>query len=52
MKQFISWGEIPTIDFNRAVKFCRSILELDLEPMDFGDEKMACLPNKEGAISL
>ncbi len=46
----IAWVEIPTEDFERAVDFYNSILQLHLKPMDFGQEKMACLPNDEGAI--
>lgn len=48
----ISWVEIPATDFYRAVKFYNQVLEIELEPLDFGEEKMACLPNDEGAISL
>jgi len=52
MKKLIAWVEIPATDFPRAVKFYNSILNLDLQPLDFGHEKMACLPNDEGAISF
>jgi len=52
MKKLISWVEIPAEDFARAVKFYSSVLQIKLEPLDFGHEKMACLPNDEGAISL
>jgi len=52
MKRLISWVEIPAENFTRAVKFYNSILNLDLQPLDFGEEKMACFPNDEGAISF
>jgi predicted enzyme related to lactoylglutathione lyase len=52
MKKLISWVEIPAVEFTRAVNFYNSILKLDLEPLDFGHEKMACFPNDEGAISF
>ena len=51
MKELISWVEIPATDFDRAVKFYNSILHLNLEPIDCGIEKMACLPGDAGAIS-
>jgi len=52
MKKLISWVEIPAADFERAVKFYRSVLKIDLQTMDFGEEKMACFPGGEGAISF
>ena len=52
MKKLISWVEIPATDFYRAVEFYNKVLQIELEPLDFGSEKMACLPGDEGAISL
>jgi len=52
MKKMISWVEIPATDFERAVKFYSTILKTELETMDFGEEKMACFPGNEGAISM
>ncbi|MGM0582878.1 MAG: VOC family protein [Bacteroidota bacterium] len=52
MKKLISWVEIPAADFERAVKFYKSVLKIDLQTMDFGEEKMACFPGGEGAISF
>lgn len=52
MKKLISWVEIPAEDFYRAVEFYSKVLEVKLDPVDFGEEKMACLPGDEGAISL
>ena len=51
MKKLISWVEIPTVDFERAVKFYNSVLDLELQIIDCGQEKMACFPNGEGAVS-
>lgn len=51
MEKFISWVEIPAKDLKRAVKFYNSVMQVDLEIADFGEEKMAGLPNGEGAIS-
>ena len=51
MKKLISWVEIPATDFPRAVNFYQKVLELELEALDFGEEKMACFPSGEGAIS-
>ena len=51
MNKLIAWVEIPSADFERAVKFYSSVFQLDLEPIDCGnDEKMACFPTGEGAI--
>lgn len=50
MTKLISWVEIPTTDFYRAVEFYQQLLQQDLKPQDFGEEKMACLPGDEGAI--
>ncbi len=52
MKKLVRWVEIPATDFERAVNFYNKVFKLNLEPMDFGTEKMACLPNDEGAISF
>jgi predicted enzyme related to lactoylglutathione lyase len=52
MKKLVSWVEIPATDFKRAVNFYNRVFNLNLEPLDYGSEKMACLPNDEGAISL
>ena len=51
MQKLISWVEIPTTDFDRAVDFYNAVFELNMQKMDFGHEKMACFPNDEGAIS-
>ena len=50
MKKMISWVEIPAADFNRAIDFYSKVFELKLDALDYGKEKMACLPNNEGAI--
>jgi predicted enzyme related to lactoylglutathione lyase len=45
MDKLIAWVEIPSADFERAVKFYGTVLSLDLEAFDCGNgEKMACLP--------
>lgn len=50
MGKLISWVEIPTADFDRAVKFYNNTLKLEMKGEDFGKERMACLPTGEGAI--
>ena len=51
MGRFVAWVEIPTADFERAVKFYSSVFQLELTPIDCGQgEKMACFPTGEGAI--
>lgn len=51
MRKLISWVEIPATDINRATKFYNKVLNLEIQVLDFGKEKMACFPNGEGAIS-
>ena len=51
MRKLISWVEIPATDIERAAKFYGNVLNLEIQVMDFGKEKMACFPNGEGAIS-
>lgn len=50
MEKLISWVEIPTADFDRAVNFYNKVLKLEMKGEDFGAEKMACFPSGEGAI--
>jgi predicted enzyme related to lactoylglutathione lyase len=50
MEKLISWVEIPTADFHRAVKFYNKVLKLEMKGEDFGTEKMAFFPTGEGAI--
>ena len=51
MKKLVSWVEIPAVDFKRAVDFYSNILQIEFEIIDCGEEKMACFPTGEGAIS-
>ncbi|MFW6327401.1 MAG: VOC family protein, partial [Bacteroidota bacterium] len=51
MQKLITWVEIPAVDFDRAVEFYNTVFKLNLSKEDFGQEKMACFPNDEGAIS-
>ena len=50
--KLIRWVEIPAENFERAVDFYNSVFGWEMEPMDWDTEKMACLPNDEGAISF
>lgn len=52
MQKLITWVEIPAVDIDRAVEFYNSVFKLNLTKLDFGQEKMACFPNDEGAISF
>lgn len=51
MRKLISWVEIPATDIERAVNFYNKVLNIEIQVLDFGKEKMACFPNGEGAIS-
>ena len=50
MEKLVSWVEIPTTDFNRAVTFYNQIFKLQMSGNDYGSEKMAFFPSGEGAI--
>ena len=50
MKKLISWVEIPTNEFDRAVNFYNKVLNTELDAHDFGTEKMAFFPTGEGAV--
>ena len=52
MKNLISWVEVPALNFERAVEFYSLVLKIDLEIIDCGEEKMACFPGGEGAVSF
>lgn len=51
MKKLVTWVDIPAEDFNRAVDFYTHVLNVELQVFDCGEEKMACFPTGEGAIS-
>jgi predicted enzyme related to lactoylglutathione lyase len=44
MANAISWVEFPVNDFQRAVKFYSTILEGEIEEMEFPEGKMGFLP--------
>lgn len=48
MKNFISWVSIPSIDFDRAVKFYSELTGKPLNTMGEGDQRMATsVPNTD-----
>lgn len=51
MKKLVTWVDIPAVDFKRAVDFYQHVLQTKLEIFDCGEEKMACFPTGEGAVS-
>lgn len=51
-RNLIAWVEIPALDFERAVRFYSRVFGLELSALDCGNEKMACFPGGEGAVSL
>ena len=52
MDKLINWVEIPSADFERAVKFYSSVFKMELTPIDCGsDGKMACFPSGGGSIT-
>jgi predicted enzyme related to lactoylglutathione lyase len=51
MTKLISWVEIPAKNFERAVNFYSSVFKLEFQIIEGEEEKMACFPGGEGAIS-
>ncbi|MCG2616321.1 VOC family protein [Terrimonas sp. NA20] len=54
MENLITWFEIPATDFNRAVSFYTSVLDLEIKETDMFGTKMGFFPtdgtNVSGAI--
>jgi len=50
MEKLIFWAEIPSSNFERAVKFYETILDRKLNVQDYGKEKMAHFPSGDGAV--
>lgn len=50
MKNAISWFEIPTKDFGRALKFYNAIFDFNMKIQDFQEIKMAFFPCDKGAV--
>src|SRR5687767_4321429 len=53
MQHLVSWFEIPATDFNRAVKFYKTVLSIDVQEMEMMGTKMAMFPhadNVSGAV--
>ncbi len=50
MERLISWVEIPVEDFDRAVEFYSTILNIEFKREESGKEKKAFLPSGEGVI--
>lgn len=50
MKNAINWFEIPVKDFDRAKKFYETILNFQMEVMDFEGLKLGMLPSEKGAL--
>lgn len=49
MSNAINWFELPSTNFERAVKFYSEILDSELQPMEM-DFKMAFLPYSNGGV--
>lgn len=48
MKKLISFFEIPSIDFKRAVNFYQTILNIEMPTCECDHEKMAFFPKEDG----
>ena len=52
MKNLISIVEIPTTDFQRAVKFYQAILNITIEETDMQGTRMGLFPSDGEAVSV
>ncbi len=50
MDKLVAWVEIPTANFNRAVKFYNAVFGIELNVFECETEKMACFPSGDGTI--
>src|SRR2546426_1060118 len=44
----VVWFEIPVKDLARAIAFYSKVMDVELTPMEFGDDKMAFFPHENG----
>ncbi|MGB1248577.1 MAG: VOC family protein [Chitinophagales bacterium] len=50
MKNAICWFEIPVVDFERAKTFYNTILDIELQEMQMGEERMAIFPSEKDGV--
>lgn len=50
MANAVSWFEIPTTDFQRAIKFYNTILEITLHSMEMGQGMLMAMFPAEGGV--
>lgn len=51
MQHTITWFEIPAVDFDRAVTFYRTILDVEINKSEFGGDPHGFLPAGPGVVS-
>jgi predicted enzyme related to lactoylglutathione lyase len=47
----VVWFEIPSLDFDRAIRFYQDILQIELQRGPFGPTELAVFPYTETAVS-
>ena len=52
MKNLVSIIEIPTVDFQRAVTFYKTILNIDIEEMEMGDSTLGVFPSDGNVVNI
>jgi predicted enzyme related to lactoylglutathione lyase len=52
MKNLISIVEIPTVDFERAIRFYQAIMNIRIEKVDMGEIQMGLFPGDDKAVSV
>ncbi|MBV9790747.1 MAG: VOC family protein [Chloroflexi bacterium] len=51
MQHTITWFEIPAVDFDRAVAFYSTMLDVEINKSAFGGEPHGFLPSAPGVVS-
>ena len=51
MAHFITWFEIPVVDFARAQKFYEDIFGVKVEKQEMGGDLMGFFPGERGSVS-
>ncbi|HSR89099.1 MAG TPA: VOC family protein [Candidatus Udaeobacter sp.] len=51
MKNIITWFEVPSEDFDRAVNFYNTILGIEIQKMTIENHTMGMFPSAEGQVA-
>lgn len=52
MDNVIVWFDVPTLDFDRAIKFYSAVLDKEIKPETFQGEKLAFFPMQPKSMGV